>query len=41
MGIVHIAEGFKDCGLVVGLGKLIIHIRKLDAPGPGGIVQLA
>ena len=28
-------------GLVVGLGKLIIHILKLDAPGPGGIIQLA
>ena len=41
MGIVHITEGFKDCGLVVGLGKLIILIRKLNAPGPGGIIQLA
>ena len=41
MGVIHIAEGFKNCGLSVRLGELVIHILKLDAPAPGLIVQLA
>ena len=41
MGVIHIAEGFKDGGLSVRLGELVIHILKLDAPAPGLIVQLA
>ena len=41
MGVIHIAEGFKDCRLVVGLRKLIIHILELDTLRPGVVVQLA
>ena len=41
MGVIHIAEGFKDGGLSVRLGELVIHILKLDAPAPGRIVQFA
>ena len=39
MGIVKVAECFKDGSLIVRLGKLIIYILKLDAPGPGSIIQ--
>lgn len=41
MGVIHIAEGFKDCRLVVRLCKLIIHILELDTLRPGVVVQLA
>ena len=41
MGVIHIAEGFKDRRLVVGLCKLIIHILELDTLRPGVVVQLA
>ena len=41
MGVIHIAEGFKNRRLVVGLCKLIIHILELDTLRPGVIVQLA
>ena len=41
MGVIHIAQGFKDGGLVIGLCKLIIHIFKLNAPAPCGIIQPA
>ena len=41
MGVIHIAEGFKDGGLSVRLGELVIHILKLNAPAPALIVQLA
>ena len=40
MGIVQVAEGFKDGRLVVRLRQLIIYILKLNAPGPGGVIQL-
>ena len=39
MGVIHIAQGFKDGGLVVLLGELVIHILKLNAPAPCGIIQ--
>ena len=39
MGIVKVAETFKNGSLIVRLGKLIIYILKLDAPGPGIVVQ--
>jgi hypothetical protein len=35
MGIIHIAESFKYCRLVIWLGKLIGHILKLNALGKG------
>ena len=41
MGVIHIAEGFKDRRLVVRLCKLIIHILELDTLRPGVVVQLA
>ena len=41
MGVIHIAEGFKDCCLVVRLRKLIIHILELDTLRPGAVIQLA
>ena len=41
MGVIHIAESFKDRRLVVRLCKLIIHILELDTLRPGVIVQLA
>lgn len=41
MGVIHIAQGFKDGGLVVLLGELVIHILKLNAPAPCGIIQPA
>ena len=41
MGVIHIAQGLKDGGLVVLLGELVIHILKLNAPAPCGIVQPA
>lgn len=41
MGIVHIAEGFKNGGLVILARKLIVHILKFNAPAPCGIVQPA
>ena len=41
MGVIHIAEGFKDRRLVVRLCKLIIHILELDTLRPGVIVQFA
>ena len=41
VGVIHIAQGFKNGRLVVLLGELIIHILKFDAPAPGGIIQLA
>ena len=40
MGIVQVTEGFKDSRLVIRLRQLIIYILKLNAPGPGGIIQL-
>ena len=41
MGVIHIAEGFKDRRLIVRFRKLIIHILELDTLRPGVIVQLA
>ena len=41
MGVIHIAKCLKDGGLVVLLGKLVIHILKLNAAAPGRIIQLA
>lgn len=41
MGVIHIAEGFKNGSLVVGLCELIIHILKLDTAGPGRFIQTA
>lgn len=41
VGVIHIAERFKNSGLVVGLGKLIIHVLKLDTTGPGLFIQTA
>lgn len=41
MGVIHITESFKDGRLVIGLCELVIHIFKLDAPAPGGIIQFA
>ena len=41
VGVIHIAESFKNCGLIVGLGKLIIHVLKLDTAGPGLFIQTA
>ena len=41
MGIVQIAEAFKDGRLLVRLGQLVVHILKLNALGPGVVVQLA
>ena len=41
MGVIHIAEGFKDRRLVVRFCKLIIHILELDTLRPGVVVQLA
>ena len=41
MGVIHIAEGFKDRRLIVRLCKLIIHILELDTLRPGVVVQFA
>lgn len=41
MGIVHIAEGFKNSGLVVLSRKLIVHILKFNAPAPAYVIQSA
>lgn len=41
VGVIHIAEGFKNRRLIVGLGKLIIHVLKLDTPGPALFIQTA
>ena len=41
VGVIHIAESFKNCRLIVGLGKLIIHILKLDTTGPAFFIQTA
>ena len=41
VGVIHIAERFKYRRLIVGLGKLIIHVLKLDTAGPGLIIQTA
>ena len=41
VGVIHIAESFKNCRLIVGLGKLIIHVLKLDTTGPGLFIQTA
>ena len=41
MGVIHIAEGFKNRCLIVRFRKLIIHILELDTLRPGVIVQLA
>ena len=41
MGVIHIAEGFKDRRLIVRFRKLIIHILELDTLRPGVVVQLA
>ena len=41
MGVIHIAEGFKNRRLIVKFRKLIIHILELDTLRPGVIVQLA
>lgn len=39
--VIHIAEGFKDCRLIVGLGKLIIYVLKLDTARPAFFIQTA
>jgi len=41
MGVIHIAQGLKDGGLVVLLGELVIHILKLNAPAPACVIQPA
>ena len=41
MGVIHIAEGFKDRRLIVRFRKLIIHILELDTLRPGVVVQFA
>ena len=41
MGVIHIAEGFKNRRLIVRLCKLIIHILELDTLRPGVVIQLA
>ena len=41
MGVIHIAESFKNRRLVVRLRKLIIHILELDTLRPGVVIQLA
>ena len=41
VGVIHIAESFKNCRLIVGLGKLIIHVLKLDTAGPAFFIQTA
>ena len=37
VGVIHIAQDFKDGRLVVLLGELVIHILKFDAPAPACI----
>ena len=41
MGVIHIAESFKNRRLVVRLRKLIIHILKFQATAPCGVIQPA
>ena len=41
VGVIHIAEGFKNRRLIGGLGKLIIHVLKLDTAGPAFFIQTA
>ena len=41
VGVIHIAEGFKNRRLIVGFCKLIIHVLKLDTTGPALFIQTA
>ena len=41
MGVIHIAEGFKNRRLVIWLCKPVIHILKFQATAPCGIIQPA